>query len=58
MKEYKALSTSKVNKIHFILFAYIAFSAVTLLVGQQEWHPVCKKPWGVVGVGAPLVRLG
>jgi len=27
------------------------FSALTLLVGQQEGHPACKKPWGVVGVG-------
>jgi len=22
-----------------------AFSALTLLVGRQEGHPVCKKPW-------------
>jgi len=35
-----------------------AFSALTLLVGRQEGHPACKKPWGVVGVGALLVRLG
>jgi len=28
---------------------YCAFSALTLLVGQQEAHPACKKPWGVVG---------
>jgi len=26
----------------------IAFSALTLLVGQHEGHPACKKP-GVVG---------
>jgi len=27
------------------LFAYytLAFSALTLLVGQQEWHPACEK---------------
>jgi len=36
----------------------LAFSALTLLVGWQEGHPACKKPWGVVGVGAPLVQLG
>jgi len=35
-----------------------AFSVLTLLVGRQEGHPACKKPWGVVRVGAPLVRLG
>jgi len=29
-----------------------AFSALTLLVGRQEGHLACKKPWGVVGVGA------
>ena len=23
----------------------IPFSALTLLVGRQEWHPVCKKTW-------------
>jgi len=28
-----------------------AFSAFTLLVGRQEGHPACKKPWRVVGVG-------
>jgi len=40
--------------------AHDAFSALTLLVGQQEGHPARKKPsWGrVVGVEAPLVRLG
>jgi len=40
----------------FDLFS--AFSALTLLVGRQEGHPACKKPWVVVGVGAPLVLLG
>jgi len=29
------------------MFSYIAFSALTLLVGQQEGHPACKN--GVVG---------
>jgi len=28
----------------------IAFSALTLLVGQQEGHSACKK-WGMVEVG-------
>jgi len=42
----------------FVLsLTFHAFSALTLLVGRQEGHPACKKPWGVVGVGAPLVRL-
>ena len=31
-----------------VMFAYIAFSALTLLVGRQEKHPACKKTerWG------------
>jgi len=28
-----------------------AFSALMLLVGQQEGHPACKKIWGMVEVG-------
>jgi len=28
----------------------VAFSALTLLVGQQKEHPACKK-WGMVEVG-------
>jgi len=36
---------------------FLAFSALTLLVGWQEGHPACKKPWRVVWVGALLVRL-
>ena len=34
----------------------VAFSALTLLVGRQEWHPACKK-WGDVGSGHCLVRM-
>ena len=26
-----------------VLFCFIAFSALTLLVGRQEGHPACKK---------------
>jgi len=28
---------------------YVFFSALTLLLGRQEWHPACKKTdqWGV-----------
>jgi len=29
-----------------------AFSALTLLVGRQEGHPACKKPWELWGGGA------
>jgi len=29
---------------------FVAFSALTLLVGWQEGHPACKKN-GMVGVG-------
>jgi len=32
----------------FILFVVLAFSALTLLVGQQEGHPACKKLSGGV----------
>jgi len=31
-----------------MLYLFCAFSALTLLVGQQEEHPICKKNW-VVG---------
>jgi len=31
--------------------ALVAFGALTLLVGQQEWHSACKKIWGIVEVG-------
>jgi len=27
----------------FNVFLLFAFSALTLLVGRQEWHPACKK---------------
>jgi len=30
------------------VYWYIAFSALTLLVGQQEGHPACKKQSGGV----------
>ena len=34
-----------------VLFRATAFSALTLLVGQQEGHPACKKTeWWVVGM--------
>jgi len=36
----------------------VAFSALTLLVGQQEEHPACKKTMGVVGVVAPTQTVG
>jgi len=29
----------------FCSFSVDAFSALTLLVGQQEGHPACKKIW-------------
>ena len=35
----------------FLVPAYHAFSALTLLVGRQEGHPACKKlEWWDVGV--------
>ena len=39
------------------LHIYIAFSALTLLVGRQEGHPACKKTeWGSAGVVVYLER--
>jgi len=36
---------------------YVAFSALTLLVGRQEGHPACKKQeWWGVGVVVCLER--
>jgi len=37
-------------------FLQVAFSALTLLVGQQEGHPACKK-WGDGGGGHWLVWM-
>jgi len=41
---------SAVNKPTMASFLFVAFSALTLLVGRQEGHPACKK-WGMVEVG-------
>jgi len=35
----------------------VAFSALTLLVGQQEGHPACKNKWGDGGGGHCLVWM-
>jgi len=32
------------------MISIIAFSALTLLVGWQEGHPVCKNEWWGIGV--------
>jgi len=34
--------------MHFAHVKFWAFSALTLLVGQQEGHPACKKTSGGV----------
>jgi len=36
------------NIFTYILFVFVAFSALTLLVGRQEGHPACKKLSGGV----------
>jgi len=43
----------KLNQNHFSLFhdKFCAFSALALLVGQQEGHPACKKLSGEVLAG-------
>jgi len=35
-----------------------AFSALMLLVGRQEVHPACKKPWGGCGNGGAVSPVG
>jgi len=40
-----------VSSFFFFLALVSAFSALMLLVGQQEGHPVCKK-YGEMEVGA------
>jgi len=34
------------------------FSALTLLIGLQEGHPACKKPWGGCGGGGAVSLVG
>ena len=34
----------------------LASSALTLLVGRQEWHPACKKQWWGAGMVVCLER--
>jgi len=41
-----------VDQVYGIWYVF-PFSALTLLVGQQEWHPTCKK----LGVGLLMVTL-
>jgi len=36
----------------------LAFSALTLLVGRQEGHPACKKPWMGCGGGGAVSPVG
>jgi len=57
-KHFNTSSFWPVNRTeqNFVL-VLSAVSALMLLVGQQEGHPACKKPWGLWG-GALLVRLG
>ena len=40
----------------FVVLLLCAFSALTLLVGQQEGHPVCKKQMWAAGVVICLER--
>ena len=45
--------------MYFVILCYGAFSALTLLVGQQEGHPACKKlklEWWGAGVAICLER--
>jgi len=42
--------------LFFVQQLSFAFSALTLLVGQQEGHPACKKLSGGMLVWLPVVR--
>jgi len=42
--------------IFFHSYSKFPFSASTLLVGQQEGHPACKKQWWGTGVVICLGR--
>jgi len=43
-KRYPVLTTNNIT----VLPEFVAFSALTLLVGRQEGHPACKKLSGEV----------
>jgi len=36
------------NNGNFVVIVIVAFSALTLLVGRQDWHPACKNLSGGV----------
>ena len=55
MSKLKAPHVSIVNRT--FVFVFVAFSALTLLVGRQEGHPACKKlEWWGAGVVICLER--
>jgi len=43
------ITVHKHVRLWIITLSWLAFSALTLLVGRQEEHPACKKPWGLWG---------
>ena len=48
---YPGCPGSKAVKRSLLLFQYLAFSALTLLVWRQEWHPAYKKlEWWAAGL--------
>jgi len=42
------LTIVRIYKLYLLTVLTYAFSALTLLVGWQEWHPACKKLSGEV----------
>jgi len=40
-----------------VVYLSVAFSALTLLVGQQEGHPACKKLWWGACLSGARCRL-
>jgi len=45
---YISVETDGCKQSGITLWYTFAFNALTLLVGQQEWHPTCKKLSGGV----------
>ena len=57
LKQYLSFKFYEKLDCHFILITVlVSFNALTLLVGQQEGHPACKKQWWGAGVVICLKR--
>jgi len=50
ISRWQTATVLKINRLYYVMIMQnsCAFSALTLLVGQQEGHPACKKLSGGV----------